>query len=120
MNEIRKARRRIYGPLYWIPLPAGLLTTFYAGTCFEGYWETGKLALLAMTIFAVSLGTTLVTAGIRSYAVAVANGVFTLLNLIIIVNSGQWLLLYFPFMSAIFAVTAALRRRPCDHTVSEH
>jgi hypothetical protein len=76
VSETTEIRRRTYGPLYWVPLPAGLLTIFYAGACFEGYWDTGKVALLAFAIFSSSLGTTLVTAGVRSYSVAAINGVF--------------------------------------------
>jgi hypothetical protein len=119
MSEITDLRRRIYGPLYWVPVPAGLLATFYAGTCFQGYWDTGKVALLALEIFASSLGTTLVTAGVRSYAVAAVNGVFTVLNVIVVARSGQWPLMYLPFMSAVFAVTAGLLRRRRGQTLGQ-
>jgi hypothetical protein len=110
MSETTDNKRRIYGPLYWVPVPAGLLTTFYAGMCFQGYWDTGKVALLALAIFATSLGAILVTAGVRSYVVAVINAMLTVLNVIVVACSGQWLLMYLPFMSSIFAVSAGLLR----------
>ena len=111
MSETTDTRRRIYGRAYWLPVPAGLLTTFYAGTCFQGYWDTGKVALLTLAIFASSLGATLVTVGVRSYGVALVNGLATVLNIIVVARSGQWPLMYLPFMSALFAVTAGVLRR---------
>lgn len=95
MSDTTGIRRRIYGPLYWVPVPAGLLTTFYAGTCLQGYCDTGRAALLALAIFASSLGATLVTAGVRSYAVAAVNGLFTVSDVIVVARSGQW-----PLMSS--------------------
>jgi len=94
-----------------LPVPAGLLMTFYAGTCFQGYWDTGKVAPLALAIFALSLGATLVTAGVRSYGVALVNGLAAVLNIIVVARSGQWPLMYLSFMSALFAVTAGVLRR---------
>lgn len=110
MSDLTAVRRHLYGPLYWAPVPIGLLATFYAGMCLEGYWDTGKLGVLALAIFASSLGATLVTAGIQSYTLAGVNALFTILNVLVVAHSGQWLLMYLPFMSAIFAITAGYAR----------
>jgi len=116
MSETTNIRRHVYGPLYWVPVPVGLLATFYAGISFQTFWDTGRLDILAWTIFTSSLGITLVTAGIPSYTVAAVNALFTVLNVIVVARSGQWFLMYLPFMSAVGAVSAHYgRSRHASH-----
>lgn len=110
MDFSRSVSKRFFGPLYWIPLVLGILAVFYTGVCFAGYWNTGKLAPLAIGVYAAALALTLLTIEFSSYIVSAVNAGLALLDVVIVVRSSQWPLLYLAFMCMLFSGIAALPR----------
>jgi hypothetical protein len=110
--------RRTFGPLYWVPTPAGILIILYAGFCFEGYWDRGNPRLLSMGIWAVSCGATLIKVGTRSYTLAAINLALAVLDAAVVVHYAQWPFLYLSFMCVVFAGTAAKARHAREGTTS--
>jgi hypothetical protein len=104
--------RRVYGPFYWLPFPAGLVAILYAGACLQSFWSTGKLGFVALALFASSLGVTLTTVGIRSYVVAAFDFVVAILLTALIIYDSQWPLFYLVFCTTLLGGMAVLRRRP--------
>jgi hypothetical protein len=103
--------KRFLGPLYWLPIAAGIFAIFYAGVCFASYWETGNLGALVWLLYVAALGMTLLTIDFRSYAVCAANLALALLNVIVVIHSSQWPLMYLAFMCVVLAGIAALPRK---------